>query len=158
MEERKIGEYGYQVTQFGSKHGLKIAVRLMNLIGPAIKAGESGDGAAAMGELFNSLKPDDVLTLAEEFAKSTKVVLTVDTAAGPQLVPQPLAPLFDSHFVDRYDELAEYIVFAATLNFGKSLFRGKAIGPKLLEIVSPYLSRATSNGSGSESSPVAATT
>jgi hypothetical protein len=155
---RQIAEYGYQVTPFGAKRGLMIMTRLLNMIAPALRSvAQSAGDIAAVGELVASLSPDDVVALASDFAESTKVVLPVQSQAGTQYITQPLGPLFDQHFVDRYDELVEFLVFATMTNFGKSIMRGKGLGPKLTEIASPYLSRATSNGSGSGSSPAGAT-
>lgn len=157
--ERQCGEHSYRVQKFGAKQGLRISARIVRMMGAGVTALVAGrNEAAAAVAMVSALPPDELVALAVEFADSTTVMLNVQSAAGIQKVPQPLGPLFDAHFVDRYDELIEFFVFAAAVNFGKSLMRGKGLGPRLVEIAQLYASRATSNGSGSESSLAAGIT
>jgi hypothetical protein len=159
VEERQCGDHVYQVSKFGAMKGFTLQARLARVIGPGIQTiAATGSEAAAVGAMVGALPPEELLAIALEFATVSKVVLQVQSAAGVTLMPQPLAPMFDSHFVDRYDELLEFLVFAAVVNFGKSFTRGKGLGLRLAAIVQPFASQATSNGSGSASSAGAATT
>lgn len=159
FQERQIGEFGYRVTQFGAKQGLCVLTRLMRLGGPAMRAGaEMNSDSAALGALLGALEPGEVLSLAEEFAGKTQLVRMLTSQAGQTPIATPLGPDFDSHFADRYDELVEYLAFAIMVNFEKSLGRGKALGARLKDMLTPSGSPTTSTGSGSASSPGGATT
>lgn len=155
--ERQIGELTFKVTQFGARQGLAVLTRLMKLVGPGLQAATTGDDGQAIAKLITSLDPNEVLSLAEEFASKTMIRRIAQTAQGPKWVDAgKLDTQFDEVFADKYDELIEFLVFAVVVNFERSLKRGKALGGRLTELAAS-LSPSTSTGSGNASSQAGGT-
>lgn len=158
-QERQIGEFTYQVTPFGAKKGLEVLTRVLAQLGGGVGAAMGGNDAQAIAGITSKLNASEVVSLAEEFAKSAKVIKPTREDDGRMVDrPFPLHIVFNEHFVDRYDELFAFVAFAFETNFAKSFQRGKAHIAALMGLrLSRSPSTSNEGGSSSESSPAGGT-
>lgn len=121
VEERKIGENTYAVTQFGAKQGRKVLFRLTKMLGPAmaglVKGGFSGEGVASALQTFSeSAQEADFDYLCDAFAEVTVVRQPVVSTAGNE-IKVALAKVFDTHFRGHYGNMLLWLAFAVEVNF-----------------------------------------
>lgn len=114
-QSRQIGEFSYEVTQFGAKLGNRVLLKVVKSVAPLFMA------AAAAGNLKDidvegvtsaiaGISEDDFEWLVEQFAGATSVQV------GDQA--PSLKKVYDLHFAGRYlDELA-WLSFAIEVNYG----------------------------------------
>jgi len=127
-KQKQIGDrgYTYHVNQFGARHGGRVLVRLLKMIGGAAGDAMQGDDvagfdAALVGKLVSNLaetaKEEDFDFLCDTFAKASQV------SGGEFANPVPLSSdgLLDLHFAGCYKELGHWILFAVEVNFGNFL-------------------------------------
>lgn len=114
-KDKEIGEVVYRVKQFGAKRGRQVLFRVSQMLGPTLAQATEGDYAAAFKAFAETAKLEDFEWLCDTFADGTSVVLK--TTNGNE-VPQSLAKVYDEHFVGRYLEMLEWLVFAFEVNFG----------------------------------------
>lgn len=121
VEERKIGDNTYVVTQFGAKEGRKVLFRLTKMLGPAmaglVKGGFSGAGVGIALQTFSeSAQEADFDFLCESFAKATVVKQPVTSTAGSE-IKIALEKVFDTHFRGHYGNMLLWLAFAVEVNF-----------------------------------------
>lgn len=128
MRETKtktIGDRGYRyhVTQFGARHGMRVAIRLMKMIGgaagAALAADEEGFDARVVGaivaNLAETVSEADFEFLCTEFGGATSIS---GGDFGERQAPLATEGLFDLHFAGQYVDLGAWLVFAVEVNFG----------------------------------------
>lgn len=116
VEAKKIGAHVYGVRKLPAGVGLPVLAKLLNLIGPAIKEAQDGDGRMARvvsGLLSNEKLGEQLQYFAEVFSKYS----TVDTAGRSV----ELAGIYDLHFAGNYFELVQWLVFCFEVNHGSFL-------------------------------------
>lgn len=114
-QTRQIGEYSYEVTQFGAKLGNRVLMKVVKSIAPLLVAAASAgtlkdldtDGVTSA---LASLSETDFDWIVEQCAASTDVIMG-ERSPG-------LKTIFDIHFAGKYlDELA-WLAFVLEVNFG----------------------------------------
>jgi hypothetical protein len=153
QEEREIGGVTYRAKQFGAKRGLEVLGKVTKLLGGVLEvaSGSMASDSVMMAAALGRVEPGQLVDLAMELSSSVQLLQSFTSQAGPQVTPIPLAQAFDTHFVDRYDELLELVVWVLILNFEKSLTRGKEQLGARLRALAPSLSPSTSTGASSGS-------
>jgi hypothetical protein len=142
-QTKTIDGHTYDVSQFGARTGLQVAVRVFKVVGPAVaslavlKDLREGKGpkmtetqvedllATVLKTVSETAKEEDFLWLADQFASVTKLHGTPDKAGNVAKVD--LAPMFDHHFRGRYMAMFQWFVFAGQVNFA-SFFDGSGTG------------------------------
>lgn len=124
-KKKAIGDRGhvYHVTQFGARHGMRVAIRLAKMIGgaagAALAADEEGFDAKVVGAIIANLAETvseaDFDFLCDEFGKATSVS---GGEYGDRTIALDADGLFDLHFAGQYVELGSWLVFAVEVNFG----------------------------------------
>lgn len=153
----EIQGHKYELTLFGAKQGQRVLVRLGKCLGPAAAAilekGSKGGIPEAIRLFVQSLAPEDLDFLTDQFAGSCKLILMMTTAAGPQPNPQPLANLYDHHFARRYPAMFTWLAWCISENYS-SFFGDQGIGAlsALVPDLSKFRSPKDSTGSSGESS------
>jgi len=135
-KQKQIGDrgYTYHVTQFGARHGGRVLVRLLKILGGA--AGEAMQSEGVQGfdpvligrlvaNLAETAQEEDFDFLCDTFAKAGQV------SGGQYPNPVPLSSdgLFDLHFAGAYKELGSFLLFAVEVNFGGFLEETPAMDP-----------------------------
>lgn len=119
-ERRQIGEFTYELTQFGAREGREILALLVRVLGPGLaELGADQSPAVAMGRVAAGITGQDFATLTDAVARKTKLILTAQfngSQGTTALEPFDLAPRFDEHFAGRYGEMIELVLFAIELN------------------------------------------
>jgi hypothetical protein len=119
-KSKEIGGHIYQVTQLGALEGRKVLARLAKALAPLAAPGEI---SARIGAVVAGLKEEDIEQLCDTFAKHTCVTGGEYGSKAP-----PLGPIFDAHFVAKYEDLVQWLVFSLRVNF-EGFFQG--LGAKL---------------------------
>jgi len=124
---KQIGDRGvtYHVTQFGARHGGRVLVRLLKMVGGAAGEALKSDGDFDMqavgnvvANLAESVSEDDFDYLCDTFSKTTAIEVDGKT------MPLTTEGLFDLHFAGAYLELGQWLLFAVEANFGSFLDAG----------------------------------
>lgn len=114
-QSRQIGEFSYEVTQFGAKLGNRVLLKVVKSVAPLFMA------AAAAGNLKDidvngiasaiaGVSEDDFEWLVEQFAGATDVQIGEQTPS--------LKKVLDVHFAGKYLEELEWLAFAIEVNYG----------------------------------------
>ena len=127
-KQKQIGTRGhtYHVTQFGARHGGRVLVRLLKMIGGAAGEAMKGDAdgfdmrtvGGMVSNLAETVNEDDFDYLCDTFAKTTSIEL------DGKVVSLTTEGLFDLHFAGAYIELGQWLLFAVEVNFGGFLGEG----------------------------------
>jgi hypothetical protein len=126
-KQKQIGDRGhvYHVTQFGARHGGRVLVRLLKMIGGAAGEALKSEGEFDMqavgnvvANLAESVSENDFDFLCDTFAKTTSVEIEGKT------IPLTTEGIFDLHFAGAYVELGQWLLFAVEVNFGGFLDAG----------------------------------
>lgn len=122
---KKIGDHEYEIQTFGARQGMAVILTLTRFLGPTmakVMAGGSVDVEAALAEglatFAATAKAEDLDALLDAFAGRTNLILVATTKDGPKRIPTKLASILDDHFAGRYADLIQWLVWAATENFG----------------------------------------
>lgn len=121
VQERKIGENTYIVTQMGGKLARRVQFRLAKVLGPAmaglIKGGFSGAGVGQALQAFSeSAREEDMEYLYDAFAGVTKVRQPIQSSAGKEILLD-LEKVFDNHFRGHTGHMSLWLAFAIEANF-----------------------------------------
>lgn len=115
VQSRTIDGVLYLVTPLPAGIALRMAARLLKMVGPAfadvgalVKASKGVVEALAMG-VFADLDEEVLTWCTGEFAKVTQYEVN-----GARL---PLADSFDLHFQGRFEALLKWLTFAAQVTF-----------------------------------------
>lgn len=132
-KQKQIGSRGftYHATQFGSRQGGRVLVRLLKMIGgaagEAIKGeaeGEKGLDMATVGAMVANLattaSEKDFDYLCDTFITAT----SVSREGSGVLLPLSDEGVFDLHFAGEYIELGQWLLFCIETNFGGFLGEG----------------------------------
>jgi hypothetical protein len=112
-EDRTIGEFTYHASQVPALEGRRAFARLARLLGPALAAMATGQGAdvgGALGRLVENLKDEDMDYFCDLFGKHC----TVDYPKGRVSVGE----IFPIHFAGNYGAMMKWVLFNLELNFG----------------------------------------
>lgn len=145
-QERMIGDATYRVFPLPYSKGKKVALALLRVIGPVLKAASLGGTAQEVGaEVFNALP----LALSEaDFDMFERTFADVSFYLGPDgstWVPMAAPATRELHFAARYDAVLAWLVFHLEVNFA-SLFRGGVIKNSvegLKDLIAPKKTTAT---------------
>jgi hypothetical protein len=137
-KQKRINDHTYEVVQFGAKQANRVLVSLVKMLGGSLAELVSAPGdvearlSVAVGALQKSLSADDLEAMCEAFASRTTLVLTAQSAAGPQTIKTPLAGIFDEHFSgDNYPSLFQWLAFAIEFNYASFISGGKGLAGSL---------------------------
>jgi hypothetical protein len=126
-KHKTIGDRGnvYHVTQFGARHGGRVLVRLLKMIGGAAGEALKSEGDFDMNVVGNvvanlaeTVSENDFDYLCDTFAVATEVEI------NGKSVPLSTEGVFDVHFAGAYIELGQWLLFAVEVNFGSFLGAG----------------------------------
>lgn len=121
VEERKIGDSTYKVSQLGAIKGRSVMLRLTKCLGPALVGLASRETLkASIPDLLANMdiEEEDLTYFCDSFAEKTFVV----TPDGK--MPR-LDNVFDLHFAGRYMEMIQWLGFCLEVNYA-GFFRGAA--------------------------------
>lgn len=153
-QTRTIGEFTYEVTQFGAKIGNRVLLKVVKSIAPIFMA------AAAAGQLKSldvdgiaaaiaGISEDEFEWLVEAFAGATDVQVG-DTAPS-------LKRVYDLHFAGKYSDELAWLAFAIEVNYGpffqdmKRKAADRLAKSEVAKAPSPSTSPITSTGAPSVS-------
>lgn len=114
-QTRQIGEFSYEVTQFGAKVGNRVLLKVVKSLAPlfmaAAAAGNIKDiDVEGVASAIAGISEDEFEWLVEQFASATEVQIGEQTPT--------LKKVYDLHFAGKYlDELA-WLAFAIEVNYG----------------------------------------
>lgn len=137
-ESLTLGDFRYEVTQFGAKEGRRVLFRLTKMLGPAaaglVKGSKKDDPWARLGtaltSVLESAKEEDFEYLCDALSRVTKVYKRLESSTG-QEIALDLEKVFDSHFRGRFQDMLAWLAFAIKVNFA-DFFGGKDLGSGLL--------------------------
>lgn len=122
---KRIGEYEYEIETFGARQGMTVLLTLVRFIGPALSAALDSGGiteatlSKGLESFAKTATEADFAILVDAFAERTKVLFPTTTKAGPGVSRVNLKEIFDSHFAGSYKALIEWLIWAATENYGR---------------------------------------
>lgn len=133
IQDDKGKSHKYQVTQFAAMRGLRMATRLVQLVGPgvgeAMDLARSGglaklmdadiDLSAVVKELVGQLDEDKVLNLVTDLLSSTH-------RDGQDMSQETV---FNDAYAANYGELFRALVFVLEVNYGNFLGALRAANP-----------------------------
>lgn len=136
QKEKTVGDNVISTTSFGGRRGLKLKLRLMSIVGPALakavsSASKDDDGdvdidfagiGTAVETLMGNVENDKAFNLIRDLLATT-YVNGLDLSRDEN---------FDSVFASEYDILYKCLFFVIEVNYGK-LFKLGAIGKLVQE-------------------------
>lgn len=121
VEEKKIGEDIYVVTQLGAQKGRKVLFRLSRILGP-VSAGLFTGGLSqnsliqAAGQWAEHASEEDFDYFCETFSGNTMIKQTLSNG---EAITKPLN--FDTHFAGKYGDMVVWLTFCIKVNFNDFL-------------------------------------
>jgi len=150
--KQTIGEFEYEITKPLTEQGLEISLTVGKVAVPFMMKFFAAGGdleltAAAIAQLVMTLTPADIKYLNTQLGPLTQV----HTPDGRIVILRP--DQLNTHFQDRFDEWATWIVFAIKTVCG-SFFAGALGLGALLKKKSPDASASKSPDNSKSPSPV----
>jgi len=160
-KERSIGGRVYQVRMLPADEGLRSAAKLVNLIGPGVKALQSGDENGFMAFASELMSSDKLADQLEYFTKLFRKHSAVQLEGADGFVE--LATIWEFHFSGNYFELLQWLVFCFEVNHASFLTGAGVSVQKVVGLIqgalsSRYRNPAAKPGSSGGSSSLGAST
>lgn len=156
-KEKMIGDVAYQVRPLPPDQALRTGCKLLNLIGPGVKALQLGDEEAfvsfAGGLMMNEALADQLEYFTQIFRKTTAI-----KRAGDEGFTE-LVRIYDIHYMGNLFELVQWLAFCFEVNHASFLGGAgvslQSVGVLLKDALnSRYRKAAAKPGrSGASSSP-----
>lgn len=119
--ERSIGGHSYRVTQFPGRMGLRLQVRLVKLLGPAVGT-LAADGNVMDAQIDGGMIGKAVGLLADRLEEDAVEKLVVELLSGTRRDGGELGGAqIDLAFAGHYGELLQVLAFVIEVNYGDFL-------------------------------------